>query len=80
MSETLLVWMAAGIVLLIGGVNIALTLYTWTLLKETNQLLKSNVYLNIEALDLIHYGISRGYEKGIDDALKKIAREGANLG
>ena len=80
MSEAQLVWMAAGIVFFIGGVNIALTLYTWTLLKETNQLLKSNVYLNIEALDLIHYGISRGYEKGIDDALKKIAGEGANLG
>ncbi|MBQ4401950.1 MAG: hypothetical protein II832_07280 [Synergistaceae bacterium] len=52
----------------------------WTLLKQVNQLLKSNVYLNTEALDLIHYGINRGYERGIDDTLKKIAMEGANLG
>ena len=42
--------------------------------------MKSNVYLNTEALDLIHYGINRGYERGIDDTLKKIAMEGANLG
>ena len=79
MSETLIIWMSAGIVLFIGVVNIALTVYTWELLKSIRKLLESNVYLNTEAIDLIRYGVSRGYELGIDDALKRAAREGANL-
>lgn len=80
MSEALLVWVSAGIVFFIGGVNIALTFYTWTLLKEIIKLSKSNVYLNTEAIDLINYGINRGYERGRNDTLKEVAEEGANLG
>ena len=79
MSEALIIWMSAGIVLFIGVVNIALTVYTWELLKSIRKLLESNVYLNTEAIDLICYGVSRGYELGIDDALKRAARKGANL-
>ena len=79
MSETLIIWMSAGIVLFIEVVNIALTVYTWELLKSIRKLLESNVYLNTEAIGLIRYGVSRGYELGIDDALKRAAREGANL-
>ena len=79
MSETLIIWMSAGIVLFIGVVNIALTVYTWELLKSIRKLLESNVYLNTEAIDLIRYGVSRGYELGIDDALKRAAQKRANL-
>ena len=78
MSEILLVWMSAGIVLFIGSVNIVLTIYTWEHLKCIRKLLESNVYLNTEAIDLIRYGVNRGYEQGVDDALKRVAKEGAS--
>ena len=79
MSEALVIWMSAGIVLFIGVVNIMLTVYTWELLKSIRKLLESNVYLNTEAIDLIRYGQNRGYERGVDDALKRAAQKGANL-
>ena len=79
MSEALLIWMSAGVILFIGAVNIALTVYTWTLLRGIRKLLESNVYLNTEAIDLIRYGINRGYEQGIDEALKRVGKEGTNL-
>ena len=80
MSESLIVWMSAGIVLLVGFVNVALAVYTCTLLKEIRKLLESNIYLNTEAADLLRFGINRGYERGVNDTLKKVAEEGANLG
>ena len=78
MSEALVIWMSAGIVLFIGVVNIMLTVYTWELLKSIRKLLESNVYLNTEAIDLIRYGQNRGYERGVDDVLKRAAQKGAN--
>lgn len=80
MSDALLVLMSVGIVFLIGLVEVVLTAYTWTLLKNIRSLLEANVYLNTEAIDLIRYGKSRGYEQGRADALRSIARRGANLG
>ena len=80
MSESLIVWMSAGIVLFVGFVNVALAVYTYTLLKEIRKLLESNIYLNTEAADLLRFGINRGYERGVNDTLKKVAEEGANLG
>ena len=77
MSEALLIWVAAGIILFVGCVNVALTIYTWILLKGIRNLLKSSVYLNTEAIDLLRYGLSRGYEQGRDDTLKKVVREKA---
>ena len=73
MSEALLVWLSAGIVFFIGAVNAVLMVYTWTLLKAIRKLLEGNIYLNREALDLMHYGVNRGYERGLDDALKELA-------
>ena len=78
MSEAFLIWMSAGIMLLIGVVNIVLTVYTWELLKSIRNLLESNVYLNTEAIDLIRYGVNRGYERGIDDTLKKVTQKEAD--
>ena len=78
MTDALLIWMSAGVILFIGAVNIALTVYTWTLLRGIRKLLESNVYLNTEAIDLIRYGVNRGYEQGVDDALKRVAKEGAS--
>ena len=80
MGEALLVWMSAGIILFVSVVNVALAVYTWTLLKEICKLLKSNIYLNMEAADLLRFGTHRGYERGVNDTLKKVAEEGANLG
>ena len=78
MNEAFLIWMSAGIMLLIGVVNIVLTVYTWELLKSIRNLLESNVYLNTEAIDLIRYGVNRGYERGIDDTLKKVTQKEAD--
>ena len=78
MSEAFLIWMSAGIMLLIGVVNIVLTVYTWELLKSIRNLLESNIYLNTEAIDLIRYGVNRGYERGIDDTLKKVTQKEAD--
>ena len=80
MNEALLIWMSAGIILFVCIVNVALLAYTWTLMKEICKLLKSNIYLNTEAIDLMRFGINRGYERGVNDTLKKIAEEGAILG
>ena len=79
MSETLIIWMSAGIVLSIGAVNVALTIYTWKLLKGIRKLLESNIYLNTEAMNLIRYGRNRDYEQGMNDALKRAAQKGVNL-
>ena len=78
MSEEMLVWLIAGIVFFIGAVNAVLMVYTWTLLKDIRKLLESNIYLNTEALDLMRYGINRGYERGVDDMLKGAAQKGAS--
>lgn len=75
MSEALVIWMSAGIVLCIGTINVGLTVYTWVLMKGIRQLLESNIYLNSEAIDLMQYGINRDYELGEKDALKKAAME-----
>ena len=79
MNEGLIIWISAGIVLFIGAVNVALTIYTWEVLKGIRKLLESNVYLNTEAMDLIRYGRNQGYEQGREYALKRAAQEGANL-
>ena len=76
MSEALIVWMSAGIILFIGGLNIVAVGYMWRLLKDIRELLRSNAYLNTEAIDLLRYGISHGYEHGVADALK---RNGENV-
>ena len=78
MSEALLIWVAAGIILFVGCVNIALTIYTGVLFKGIRNLLKSSIYLNTEAIDLLRYGLSRGYEQGREDTLKKVVREETN--
>ena len=80
MGEALLVWISAGIILFVGVMNVALAVYTWTLLKSIRKLLEANIYLNMEAADLLRFGINRGYERGVNDTLKKVAEEGANLG
>ena len=78
MSEAFLVWMSAGVVLFTGTVNVALAVYTCTLLKGISKLLESNVYLNTEAVDLISYGLNRDYERWREDAFKRAAQRGAN--
>ena len=81
MGEALLVWISAGIILFVGVMNVALAVYTWTLLKSIRKLLEANIYLNTEAAaDLLRFWINRGYERGVNDTLKKVAEEGANLG
>ena len=79
MREALLIWLSAGIILFIGAVNVGLTVYTWTLLKSIRKLLEGNIYLNTEALDLMHYGQNRGYERGVDEVLKEVSQKGASL-
>ena len=79
MNDALLILLSAGIILFIGTVNAALTIYTWKLLKGITALLKDNVYLNTASTELLRYGLTRGYEQGRDDTLKNVAREGANL-
>ena len=80
MNEVLLLWMSAGVVLFVSMINIALLFYTWTLMKDIRKLLEGNIYLNMEAIELMRFGINRGYERGVNDTLKKVAEEGANLG
>lgn len=70
MSEKLIVWMSAGIVLFIGGVNVVLTLYTWRILGNIQSPSESNIYLNTEALDL----------ERLKDALKRIAQDTVQKG
>ena len=79
MTDALLIWISTGVALFIGAVSIALTVYTWRLLRSIHELLGNNFYLNAEVFALMRYGISRVYEQGIDDALKRVAREGQNL-
>ena len=70
MHEALIVWMSAGIILFIGGVNIALTIYTWKLLKDIRELLggslhiKGRIRLSKEVLDLLRYGMKCCDEQG----------------
>mgnify|MGYP006873073344 CR=1 FL=1 len=80
MDEALLVWISAVIMLFVGVVNVALAVYTWTLLKSIRKLLEANTYLNTEAADLLHFWINRGYERGVNDTLKRVVEEGASLG
>ena len=79
MSEAQLVKMAAGIMLVVGGSLIIIMLHILRLMRAIRLLLESNAYINTEAIDLMRFGINRGYEKGVNDVLKKVSREGTNL-
>ena len=65
MNEALLALIFVVILPLICAVNIVAAGYTWKLLKDVRELLRSNAYLNATAIDLLNYGIRRGYEQGL---------------
>ena len=75
MNDALLIFLAAGIFLIVGALNAALSIYTGLILEDIRTLLERNAFLNTEAIDLLRYGITRGYEQGRDDTLRILARE-----
>ena len=75
MNDALLIFLAAGIVLIVGALNAALSICTGLILEDIRTLLERNAFLNTEAIDLLRYGITRGYEQGRDDTLRILARE-----